>query len=206
MAPRVGIIDYGMGNLHSVYRKLTQSGGSAQLVSSPADFKGVDKLILPGVGHFERAMANLKALDLVESLNESVLVKKMPILGICLGAQLLAEKSEEGDAAGLGWIKGTVVRFKVKDTVHFKIPQTGWNTVSICKKSRLLDGIPDGSEFYFLHSFHYADVEQQDILTQTVYEYEFTSAVEGENVFGTQFHPEKSHDVGLRLFKNFIAL
>ncbi|MCZ2460130.1 MAG: imidazole glycerol phosphate synthase subunit HisH [Chitinophagales bacterium] len=206
MSITVAIVDYGMGNLHSVYRKLYNMNVVPVVTSDADKILEADKIILPGVGHFGKAMQHLKDQGLYDSLNEAVLIKKKPILGICLGMQLMANKSEEGEASGFGWINAKVVKFKIKDTVHYKVPQTGWNTVSICKSSSLLRHIENGDEFYFLHSFHYSDTSEEDKLTVTNFEYEYVSAVEKENIFGTQFHPEKSHDQGIRIFKNFIEI
>lgn len=202
----VAIVNYGMGNLHSVYRKLSGLNVTPVLASTAAEIEKADKIILPGVGHFGKAMENLKTQGLYDSLNEAVLVKKRPILGICLGMQLMAKESEEGNSAGLGWFNAKVTRFRIEDHIHYKVPQTGWNTVSICKKSNLLKDIEDNSEFYFLHSYHYTDTLQEDNLTKTDFQYEYVSAVEKENIFGTQFHPEKSHGQGVQLLKNFIQI
>lgn len=187
-------------------KKLSLLNVQATIAKEPHDIIGADKLILPGVGHFENAIGKLKSLQIYDTLNEVVLVKKTPILGICLGMQLMAKGSEEGNAEGLGWINSRVVRFKLKDHTRYKIPQIGWNTIEACKDSLLLKNIENKTEFYFLHSYHYDKVEQKDILAKTEYEYEFVSAIEKENIFGTQFHPEKSHQAGSQLLKNFIEL
>jgi len=206
MSAEIAIINYGMGNLHSVYKKLKQVGANPLLATTKAEILAADKIVLPGVGHFEKAIDNLKQLGVYDALNEAVLVKKTPILGICLGMQLMATESEEGNAKGFGWIKSTVKQFKIENRLKYKVPQTGWNTIHISKESKLLKGIENKSEFYFLHSYHYAETNPADILTTTDFEYEFVSAVEKENIYGTQFHPEKSHAAGTQLFKNFIAL
>ena len=202
----VAIVNYGMGNLHSVYRKLSGLNVNPVLASTAGEIEKADKIILPGVGHFGKAMENLKTQGLYNSLNEAVLVKKRPILGICLGMQLMAKESEEGNTAGFGWFKARVVKFRIEDTIRYKVPQTGWNTVSICKKSNLFNGVENNSEFYFLHSYHYADTLPGDNLTTTDFQYEYVSGVEKENIFGTQFHPEKSHGQGVQLLKNFIQI
>lgn len=200
----VAIVNYGMGNLHSVYRKLSGLNVKPVLASTADEIEKADKIILPGVGHFGKAMENLKIQGLYDSLNEAVLVKKVPILGICLGMQLMAKESEEGNTTGFGWFDARVTKFKIEDPIHFKVPQTGWNTVNICKKSDLFQYVESNSEFYFLHSYHYTDTLQEDNLTVTNFQYQYVSAVEKENIFGTQFHPEKSHNQGLQLLKNFI--
>lgn len=195
-----------MGNLNSVCKKLSLLNVKATIAKEPNDLFGAEKLILPGVGHFENAINKLKSLRIYDTLNEVVLVKKVPILGICLGMQLMAKESEEGNAEGLGWIDTRVVRFKLRDQTRYKIPQIGWNTIEVCKDSMLLKNIENKSEFYFLHSYHCDRVDQKDILAKTEYEYEFVSAIEKDNIFGTQFHPEKSHQAGSQLLKNFIEL
>lgn len=195
-----------MGNLNSVRRKLSQSRCSPLVSSDPKDIADADKLVLPGVGHFRRAMENLGKLNLTDALNEAVLARRKPILGICLGMQLMARRSEEGDAAGFGWIDGDVVRFRPKDTLKFKVPHVGWNQIAISKESALMKGIPELSEFYFVHSYYFKPDAAVDILNETQYDHTFTSAIEKDNIFGVQYHPEKSHDVGGMLLSNFVYL
>ncbi|HEU0111365.1 MAG TPA: imidazole glycerol phosphate synthase subunit HisH [Flavisolibacter sp.] len=206
MYPGVAIIDYGMGNLHSVYKKLSGLKVRAIMATTPAEVLKADKIILPGVGHFGKAMQNLKNLGIYDSLNEAVLVKKTPILGICLGMQLMANESEEGNEPGFGWINARVVKFRIQNQLKYKVPQTGWNSINICKESSLLTNIENQSEFYFLHSYCYEGTEPVDRLTTTEFEYEYVSAVQKDHIFGTQFHPEKSHQQGLQLLKNFIQI
>lgn len=206
MPNQIVIVDYGMGNLNSVKQKLTYLKIDAIISSDAKIIEQADKIILPGVGHFGKAMESLNALNLVDVLNEQVLIKKKSILGICLGMQLMANKSEEGNVDGLGWFDADVVKFKINDTLKYKIPHTGWNQIEIVKESTLMKGIPDFSEFYFVHSYHFETKNKKDILNETEYEYKFVSAVEKENIFGVQYHPEKSHDVGELLLRNFINL
>jgi imidazole glycerol-phosphate synthase subunit HisH len=200
------IVNYGMGNLNSVKRKLSRLGTDALISDNPSDIIKADKLILPGVGHFRKAVENLKHMNLWEPLHESVLVMKRPILGICLGMQLMASHSQEGDSEGLGWFDADVVKFDVKDCLTHKIPHTGWNQIIKTKESLLMNDIPDLSEFYFVHSFHMKCNNPEDILNETEYEYRFTSAVEKDNIFGVQYHPEKSHDIGEVLLRNFLGI
>jgi len=202
----VVIVNYGMGNLHSVHKKLRSCGIEAIVSDDYAVLRNASRIILPGVGHFAKAMENLKQLGLLDTLNETVLVKKKPVLGICLGMQLMASRSAEGNVAGLGWFDADVVRFQIQDSLKFKIPHTGWNQINIEKQSPLMQGVPDKSEFYFVHSYHWKTDVKSDILNTTDYEYNFISAVEKENIFGVQYHPEKSHDVGELLFRNFLKL
>lgn len=173
--------------------------------SDPREIEKADKIILPGVGHFQRAMENLSNLGMINALNEFVLVKKKPILGICLGLQLMANSSEEGNVVGMGWIDATVVKFRVNDNLKYKIPHIGWNHTIAYKKSILQKNIPDFSEFYFIHSYHLQVADKTDILSETMYEVKFPSAIEKENIFGVQFHPEKSHKSGAVLLENFIG-
>ena len=208
MQNKIFILDYKMGNLHSVRKKLLRLKAEHKVSSDINDIKKADKIILPGVGHFEKAMNNLKALNMIDTLNEHVLVKQKPILGICLGMQLMAQKSEEGSINGLGWFDGEVVRFDIKDNLRYKVPHTGWNQIKIKKDSPIMKGISEHSEFYFVHSFHYKSIShsQSEVLNESEYEYLFPSAIEKGNIFGVQYHPEKSHDVGEKLLENFLKL
>ena len=200
------IIDYGMSNLNSVKKALDKLKVNSIVSSNPEDVIRSQKIILPGVGHFGKAMSNLKELNLLDTLNEAVLVKKKPILGICLGMQLLAKRSEEGGGEGLGWFEAEVVKFDVSDKLKYKIPHMGWNQVSIKKNSPLMKNVAGMSEFYFVHSYHVKIENDVDTLNETEFDYVFPSAIEKENIFGVQYHPEKSHDTGAQLLKNFIEL
>lgn len=206
MTLKVTIVDYGAGNLNSVKRSLALLGLSSIVSSNPSDISGAEKIILPGVGHFGKAMANLRRLNLLDPLNQAVLVDRKPILGICLGMELMAEKSEEGNVDGLGWFEADIIQFKVSDTRRFKVPHMGWNKISIKKNSLLMRNVPELSEFYFVHSFHLKIRDYADMLNETEYEDKFPSAIEKGNIFGVQYHPEKSHDAGLQLLKNFIEM
>ncbi|HYJ89719.1 MAG TPA: imidazole glycerol phosphate synthase subunit HisH [Pyrinomonadaceae bacterium] len=202
----VAIVDYGTGNLHSVIRSLNRLGTNGTVASNSEEILRSDKIILPGVGHFGRAMQRMQSLGLVPALNHAVLVDKKPILGICLGMELMAKRGEEGDSEGLGWFNGEIVRFRIKNELKYKVPHIGWNQIHISKDSRLMKDIPEASEFYFLHSFHFAMSDRSSILNETEYEYTFPSAIEKDNIFGVQYHPEKSHDLGVQLLKNFLDL
>jgi len=206
MKPLVVIVDYQMGNVFSVEKMINRLGYTVALTTDKETILNADKLILPGVGHFGKAMNNLQSLSLIDVLNEAVLVKKNPILGICLGMQLMAQKSEEGNEKGLGWVDGEVVKFNVQDKIKYKVPHTGWNQLDIQKESLLMKNISSDSEFYFVHSYYFSSGRVEDTLTETMYENKFVSSFQKENIFGVQFHPEKSHDSGTQLIKNFIEL
>jgi imidazole glycerol-phosphate synthase subunit HisH len=203
---KIHIVDYGMGNIFSVQKKLLQENVTVSTSSDPQDILKADKIILLGVGHFKRAMSNLKELNLIDPLNNFALTQKKPILGICLGMQLMARFSEEGNSNGLGWIDASILKFKTSDSKKFKIPHTGWNTVNSINKSSLLNGLEPDEEFYFVHSFYIQPNDPKLIMTETQYIESFCSGVEKENIFGVQYHPEKSHDSGRTIFKNFISL
>lgn len=199
------IFDYGVGNLTSISNMLNKIGEKSIISNRKDDVIEADKIILPGVGSFEYGMNKLKATDSFSTLNDEVLRNKKPVLGICLGAQLLFERSQEGNSPrGLGWIKGEIVKF---DTSLFssgeKVPHMGWGFIKVMKSSRLLDGM-DKSRFYFVHSYHMIVSNKEDALLESYYGYSFTSAVERENIVGVQFHPEKSHKFGLQLYSNFV--
>lgn len=206
MTQKIVIVDYEMGNLHSVKKKLDRIGVPSVISSKKEEILEADKIILPGVGHFGKAMNNLKELELIAPLNKAVLEQKTPVLGICLGLQLMTKKSEEGNTEGLNWLNAEVVKFNVNNTLKFKIPHTGWNQVSIAKESRLMKNIDNNAEFYFVHSYHIKTEDPTIILNETEYEYKYPSALEKDNIFGVQYHPEKSHDIGAQLLKNFIEL
>jgi imidazole glycerol-phosphate synthase subunit HisH len=201
----VVIIDYGMGNIRSVLNKIHRAGYEAAVSNDPLVIGNADKLILPGVGHFMNGMKQLKERNIIDVLNQKVLKEKTPILGICLGMQLLTKHSEEGDAAGLGWIDAETVKFRLSDIRH-KVPHMGWNFIEKKKESPLLKDIPDNSFYYFVHSYFVNCNEDNDILATTVYGHIFVSAVQKDNIYGTQFHPEKSHEWGERMLNNFLNL
>ena len=206
MSTNITIINYEMGNLFSVKRKVDKLKANSVITSDPRIITKSDKIILVGVGHFKMAMKKLSQLNLIDPLNEAVLVKKIPVLGICLGMQLMAKKSEEGDVEGLGWIDADIKKIKVEDPIRFKIPHMGWNTVKITKESKLMEGISDSSEFYFVHSFFCKAYDTSLILNETTYSSPFTSAIEKNNIFGVQYHPEKSHETGNKVLSNFVKL
>jgi imidazole glycerol-phosphate synthase subunit HisH len=200
----ITIIDYKTGNLGSIKNILKRIGEDSAITSDKGEIAEATKLILPGVGAFDTGMKNLAELDLIDILNKKVIVEKTPVLGICLGMQLLSKGSEEGLLPGLGWLNATTVRFRFLDTQEYKIPHMGWNFVQEHKTSRLFQDMYNDTRFYFVHSYFFRANDPEDILTSTTYEIEFTSAVERGNILGVQFHPEKSHKFGMKLLKNFV--
>ena len=205
---KIHIVDYGMGNIFSVQKKLLQENINVTISSEPKDIFEADKIILLGVGHFNKAMDNLIDLNLIEPLNDFALIQKKPVLGICLGMQLMAISSEEGNNRnrGLGWVDASVKKFQTDDFKRFKIPHMGWNTINSLKKSALMKNISFEDEFYFVHSFFMEPNDPDLVLNETIYIDKFCSGIEKENIFGVQYHPEKSHDAGQTLLKNFIAI
>jgi glutamine amidotransferase len=201
----ITIVDYGMGNLCSLQKKVRQLGSTPVITSDPKVIARASKIILPGIGHFGMAMENLEKLNLVEILHETVHEKKIPILGICLGMQLMATKSEESGCRGLGWFEGEVVRLRVKEPNKHKVPHTGWNTIRIKHpQNPLMRGVADQTEFYFVHTYAIRLKNPEQELCSTDYDHTFTSAICRDHIYGVQFHPEKSHEAGYSLFRNFI--
>jgi glutamine amidotransferase len=192
----IGIVDYGLGNLGSVANMLKRIGVKSTVTSDPAVLRSAKALILPGVGHFDRGMQNLNARGLKPVLDELVLEKKVPLLGICLGMQLLARRSEEGREPGLGWIAGDVKRFSFPAGDAHVIPHMGWNEVEPVGNG-LFGRVPElPPRFYFVHSFHLVLDDAADALAWCNYGYRFAAAVHKGHIWGTQFHPEKSHKFG----------
>jgi glutamine amidotransferase len=201
----VGILDYSMGNIGSVTNMLNRIGVKNCLITKAEEISGVDKLILPGVGNFGHAMMNLNKSDLVEGIKENLNRSDFFLMGICLGMQLLGDYSEEGDVAGLGLVKGKVVKFRELSN-NLKIPHMGWNQVKFEKDDIIPTELSEYSRFYFVHSYKFITESKDSILGSTEYGEIFTSAIRNKNVYGFQFHPEKSHVFGMKLFKQFSEL
>lgn len=200
----IAIIDYDMGNIGSVANMLKKIGQKAVITRDPAVIQQADKLILPGVGAFDSGMENLNQFGLIEIIRKRVLDEKTPILGICLGAQLMLNNSEEGRLEGLGLLPGKVVKFKFEGLDHkLRIPFMGWGLVHPSKNHPLTSELPEEPRFYFVHSYHFAMDNTQDELLRSTYGYPYSSAFACNNVAGVQFHPEKSHKFGMALLKNF---
>jgi glutamine amidotransferase len=202
----VQILDYGVGNLSSVCNMISKCGGKPLLVSKAAALNLHEKIILPGVGHYCIGIENLRSRGFDEVLKEAVYVNKVPFLGICLGMQLLFDSSEEGNGIGLGFISGKVKRFSTENNPNLKIPHMGWNTVKVRKSCALANIDDEEMRFYFVHSYYASCQNEDDILMTTKYGNEFVSAVNKDNIYGAQFHPEKSHRFGIGLFTNFLAI
>ena len=200
------IIDYGMGNLLSVQRAFEKCGSDAVIIDNPLELREAEYIVLPGVGAFPDAMENLKKNGWTEELERAVIEKETPLLGICLGMQLLADKSYEvRECQGLGYIPGEIVRF-VPETGNERIPHVGWNDIIKKHEQPILDGIEDGTNFYFVHSYHFNAKRPENVVTVTPYCGEFVSVVIRDNIVGTQFHPEKSQKAGFKLIKNFLKM
>ena len=210
MKDKIVVVDYGMGNIHSVVKKIKYLGGDVFVSSDSDEILNADKIILAGVGHHRQAMNNLRKFKLINVLHKVALVQKKPVLGICLGMQLMALKGEEGGSDGLGWINADVKRIRVKDTVKYKVPHMGWNEVTFAgdetDRNPMFKGIPQGSHFYFVHSYRCVPDQKAEVAATANYGVEICAAVARGNVVGTQFHPEKSGEVGLQIYKNFLDL
>ena len=195
----IGIVDYGMGNLESVRKALAHLGFATMWIREPADVNGCERIVLPGVGAFGQAMENLHRLELITPLRVA-LAEGRPLLGICLGLQLLFETSaEHGTHDGLGWVAGAVRR--LPPTV--RVPHVGWNEVEVCRESPLFVGVPNRSHFYFVQSYYVDPADAAVVTGTTAHGIRFAAAIERERLFGVQFHPEKSQAAGLALLRNF---
>jgi len=200
----IAIIDYGMGNKHSVYNALKYIGVDACISSDANEISKAERIILPGVGAFGAAMENLRQFQLVEVLQEEIISKGKPFLGICLGMQLLAEKgTEKGLFQGLGWIAGEVLKLQPED-LGFKLPHVGWNDIEVVKDSDLFKGLKKERAFYFVHSYAMQLRDSRNLAAESDYGVKFTAAVQKDNIFATQFHPEKSQKNGLIILENFV--
>lgn len=203
----IHIIDYGLGNVQAFANMYKRLGIEATRARSAADLDGATRIILPGVGAFDHAMALLDESGMRPALEELVIECKVPVLGICVGMQILASSSEEGKSAGLGWVPGRVRSFRsMGESASLPMPHMGWNDVIPAPEAALFKGLEADSRFYFLHSFFFDCDEQAHALARASYGFDFSCAVAAGNVYGVQFHPEKSHHYGAALLKNFAEL
>ncbi|TFH19272.1 imidazole glycerol phosphate synthase subunit HisH [Candidatus Bathyarchaeota archaeon] len=196
---RISVIDYGVGNLFSMQNALRKTGAMVEIVKTSSEILAADGVVLPGVGNF--GAAALKLNPLADAVREAA-GNGVPLLGSCLGMQLLFDGSEEGEGSGLGLLNGWIKEF----SGELKTPHMGWNTIKATRDSPLLEGIPDGSYFYYVHSFYPEPVDAPDTLAETIYGERFTSLVERGNIYGAQFHPEKSGKSGAALLSNFLGI
>ena len=210
---KIAIIDYETGNLKSVSKALELASNNVlkrsniEIINSAKDLNNFDKVVLPGQGSFKQCFQSLNSIHgVLDGLTDFVTVKKKPILGICVGMQLFSSfGDEDGGSDGLGWIKGKVKKISLKD-LSFKLPHMGWNNIKISSNSKLLNGINNDSHFYFVHSYSFDVDEKKYVSATTNYSSEIVSAIEKENIFGTQFHPEKSQANGIKILENFVKI
>ena len=203
---KVAIVDYGMGNLDSVARAVEECGGNPVVSDQRRDLKAAHSIILPGVGAFGVGMHNIRERGLDEMLHEEVINNGVPFLGLCLGMQLIATKGWESEETnGLGWIEGEVKRLEPNGP-NVRVPHVGWNEVIFSQASSLFDGISSNKDFYFVHSYHLACCNEEDVIARTPYCNSFISAVARGNILGVQFHPEKSQRLGFQVIKNFLDI
>ena len=201
------IVDYGSGNLFSIQNMFTRIGVETVISSESSTIAKAGKLILPGIGAFDSCMQKVNQSGFLEDLNQKVMKEKIPVLGICVGMQLMMEGSEEGVLPGLGWIKGRTIKFKQNQlSAGYKVPHMGWAEVELKKPSKLMDDMYDDPRFYFAHSYHVAPENESHTLLCALNGYSFTAAIECDNIMGVQFHPEKSHKYGMKLLENFARL
>ena len=200
------IIDYGTSNLGSIYQAIDKLGFNAKIISNPKSLNGVDKIVLPGVGSFSQASFELKSNGWFDEIKEHVLSRKKSILGICLGMQMFASMGEEGnESEGLDFLEGKVKHLR-SIGCEGPIPHVGWNDAQIRKGDNLFKDVPNGIDFYFVHSYCFVPTNDNCVSSITSYDKDFVASVEYENIFGTQFHPEKSSKAGIKILKNFLEL
>jgi len=203
----IAIVNYGLGNIHAIANIYKRLNIPARIASSAEDLTQAQKIVLPGVGAFDWAMTRLDQSGMRECLDDLVLCKGRPVLGICVGMQMMAKRSDEGRLEGLGWIDADVRRFDEDSFAHkTRLPHMGWNDVVPRKDGGLFRGLESGARFYFLHSYYFAPSQEGDVLAITDYNGSYASCVRSGNIFGVQFHPEKSHQWGIQLLNNFAEL
>jgi glutamine amidotransferase len=202
---KIFVIDYGSGNLASVVNMIRHEGGEAHIITEPDQLAAADKLILPGVGAFDHGISSLRQRGWIAPLEQAVLERKVPIMGICLGMQLLTRGSEEGQEPGLGWLDAHARRFRPAD-VKLKVPHMGWNEVRQMREDVLLPLVETTRRFYFVHSYLVECANPEDVLLECDYGETFVAAFRRANIWGFQFHPEKSHKFGMEIFRHFLEV
>lgn len=200
------IPNVGIGNIKSVANMLGRVGAQPLVSDQPADLKNAEKIILAGVGAFDAGMQALSSAGWVEALQEAVQVRKVPVLGICLGMQLLCQRSEEGTVPGLCWVDATVKRFDAGDFPNIKIPHMGWNTIDVKKVNQIVPADEPDQRYYFAHSYHVVCQDSDDLIATANYGHAVAAVIQHGNVYGVQFHPEKSHRFGMHLLANFLKV
>ncbi|MFY4783135.1 imidazole glycerol phosphate synthase subunit HisH [Aliarcobacter butzleri] len=199
----IGIIDYGVGNIKAFANIYKNFDMSFRIVKNISEFENITKLILPGVGSFDHAMTSLENSGMKEKLDELVLERKIPVIGICVGMQMLAKSSEEGTLNGLGWIDGIVKKFDKSKIKNAPLPHMGWNNLKIEKKNKIFENLEENPRYYFLHSYYFECENKEDVIATATYGEKFDCMINHENIYGIQCHPEKSHHNGMQLLKNF---
>lgn len=199
----IGIIDYGVGNIKAFANIYKSFDIAFKTIKTVDDFEDVTKLVLPGVGSFDHAMTSLNNSGMREKLDILVLEKKLPIIGICVGMQMLAKTSEEGVLDGLGWLDGTVKKFDKTKIKNGPLPHMGWNTLNIQKENKIFENLGENPRYYFLHSYYFECNNKEDVIATATYGEQFECMVNHDNIYGIQPHPEKSHHNGMQLLKNF---
>lgn len=204
----IGIVNYGVGNVQAIANIYHRLNIPLVIASSPAQLLAADNIVLPGVGAFDWAMSRLNQSGMRDTLDECVLGRKKPILGICVGMQMMANRSEEGELSGLGWIDANILKFGPDRSGHgAHLPHMGWNDIHVARSHALLAGLETAAQFYFLHSYFFAPNNSSDVLASTDYSGPYASAIAGGvNILGVQFHPEKSHKWGIQLLENFARI
>ena|ERR1700676_427399 len=202
----ITIVNYGVGNLASIKNMLKKTGFESELATDVETINKASKIILPGIGAFDHCMSEFNKSGLRDAVTKKIMEEKTPVLGICVGLQMLMESSEEGTEPGLGWIAGKTVKFKKDKLGDLKIPHMGWTNVQITKNTHLTENLGDQPRFYFVHSYYVLPEDKSDEMLTAFYGYEFTAAVNRDNIYGAQFHPEKSHRYGMRILENFARL
>jgi|TARA_R100000988_G_scaffold102772_1_gene79385 glutamine amidotransferase len=203
----ITIVNWGAGNIGSITNMLNYLGIEAKVAVDRTEIASAQKIILPGVGAFDHGMRSLNSLGFTEALHEAAIERKVPVLGICLGMQLLCNGSDEGDLPGLGWIEGRAARIDLRDNSHkLRVPHMGWSEMKLARTGRLFPSTGDQDRFYFVHSYHVICKNSEDVVGTVWHGTDLTAVVERGNIFGAQFHPEKSHRFGMKLFERFSGL